>query len=89
MKDRQRRGAILQNNWREHFDLFVSNVGGRNVYVTIDLDCLRADNAVTNWENGRFTVADLEWALGRLREHGRIHRAFTLRTMPSPPERHA
>ncbi|MEY2542681.1 MAG: hypothetical protein QOE81_142 [Verrucomicrobiota bacterium] len=72
MKDRQRRGAILQNNWREHFELFVSSVAGRNVYVTIDLDCLRADNAVTNWENGRFTVADLEWALERLREHGRI-----------------
>ena len=72
VKDRQRRGAILQNNWREHFELFVTNLGGANVYVTIDLDCLRAEGALTNWENGRFSVVDLEWALGRLRENGRI-----------------
>ena len=36
--------------------------------VTIDLDCLCVEEAVTNWESGRFTVADLEWALGKLRE---------------------
>ena len=24
------------------------------------------EEAVTNWESGRFTVADLEWALGKL-----------------------
>ena len=72
MKDRQRRGAILQNNWREHFELFVANLRDRNVYVTIDLDCLRSEDAVTNWESGRFDVADLEWALGKLREDSRI-----------------
>ena len=27
---------------------------------------------MTNWESGRFTVADLEWALGKLRESSRI-----------------
>jgi arginase family enzyme len=72
IKDRQRRGAILQENWRDHFEMFVANLQERNVYVTIDLDCLRADEAVTNWENGRFTVADLEWTLAKLREQSRI-----------------
>ena len=72
MKDRQRLGAILQDNWREHFELFMANLGSAKVYVTIDLDCLRAEDALTNWENGRFTVADLEWALGKLREQSRI-----------------
>jgi hypothetical protein len=72
MKDRQRRGAILQSNWREHFERFVANLDGANVYVTIDLDCLRPEDAVTNWESGRFTVADLEWALAKVREHSRI-----------------
>jgi arginase family enzyme len=72
IKDRQRRGAILQENWRDHFEMFVANLQERNVYVTIDLDCLRADDAVTNWENGRFTVADLEWTLAKLREQSRI-----------------
>jgi arginase family enzyme len=38
-----------------------------DVYVTIDLDCLRSGEAVTNWENGRFTVNDLSWALAELR----------------------
>ncbi len=55
----------------------ISNAGGRTISlpigdVTIDLDCLRPDDAVTNWENGRFAVADLEWALGKLREHSQI-----------------
>jgi arginase family enzyme len=72
MKDRQRRGAILRENWREHFEGFVRNLDGANVYVTIDLDCLAAGEAVTNWESGRFTVVDLEWGLAKLRESCRI-----------------
>ena len=35
--------------------------------MTIDLDCLHAEEAATNWESGRFKVADLLWALGLLR----------------------
>jgi arginase family enzyme len=72
LKDRQRRGAILRENWRDHFELFVTNHGSTNVYVTIDLDCLRAEDAITNWESGRFAIADLEWALGKLRGQSRI-----------------
>jgi hypothetical protein len=72
MKDRQRRCAILRDNWRENFEAFVKNLGGADVYVTIDLDCLRAEEAVTNWESGRFTIVDLEWALSKLREASNI-----------------
>ncbi len=43
-----------------------------SVYVTIDLDCLRPEEAVTNWESGRFNVVDLEWALSRLRDRMKI-----------------
>jgi hypothetical protein len=71
-KDRQRRGAILRDNWRERFERFVKGLGGGNVYVTIDLDCLRAEEAVTNWESGRFCVVDLEWALLCLRGRTKI-----------------
>jgi hypothetical protein len=67
-KDRQRRGAILRENWQERFQSFVADLTGANVYITIDLDCLRPDEAVTNWESGRFTAADLQWALKGLRE---------------------
>jgi arginase family enzyme len=71
-KDRQRRGAILRETWRRPFERFVKNLGGADVYVTIDLDCLRAEDAVTNWESGRFTIVDLAWALQTLRDNCRI-----------------
>jgi arginase family enzyme len=72
VKDGGRRGAILRGNWREQFEQFLKTIGGENVYVTIDLDWLRADEAVTNWESGQFTMVDLEWALAKLRESSRI-----------------
>jgi arginase family enzyme len=71
-KDRKRRGAILRDNWRKHYEQFLKSVVGEHVYITIDLDCLRAEEAVTNWESGRFTAVELEWALGKLRESSRI-----------------
>jgi arginase family enzyme len=71
-KDRERRGAILRDNWRDHFERLFETVGRKNVYVTIDLDCLKASEAVTNWEAGRYTIADLEWAVGKLRESSQI-----------------
>jgi hypothetical protein len=72
VQDRQGRGAILRENWRGHFEKFANDLRGKNVYVTIDLDCLRAEDAITNWESGRFAVVDLEWALAKLRESCRI-----------------
>jgi arginase family enzyme len=72
VKDRQRKGAILRENWRERFEQFVNGLASENIYVTIDLDCLRIEEAVTNWESGRFSVVDLQWALGSLRESCRI-----------------
>ena len=62
-KERGRRGAILRGDWREKFERFVEQLGGAEVYVTVDLDCLRAEDAVTNWESGRFSVEDVAWAI--------------------------
>jgi len=72
MKDRRRKGAIFRDNWHQCFEDFSKSVSGKNVYVTIDLDCLRIEEARTNWENGRFTAADLEWALRKLRASSRL-----------------
>jgi arginase family enzyme len=72
VKDQQRRGAILRENWRERFGDFVRQIAGATVYVTIDLDCLSADEAVTNWENGRFAIVDLAWAMTQLHESSRV-----------------
>ncbi|MGH7983875.1 MAG: hypothetical protein ACREFF_12125 [Candidatus Udaeobacter sp.] len=71
-KDRQRKGAILRDNWRDRFERFSKSLVDENLYITIDLDCLRIEEAVTNWESGRFSVADLQWALGKLHESYRI-----------------
>jgi arginase family enzyme len=67
LSDQARRGVILRANWRERFAEFVCALGQSNVYLTIDLDCLRAEDAVTNWESGRFTLEDVAWGLKQLR----------------------
>jgi arginase family enzyme len=65
--NQNRRGAILRSNWRAKFTQFAQALAGSNVYVTIDLDCLRREDAITNWESGRFTLEDVAWALAQLR----------------------
>jgi hypothetical protein len=72
VQDRHRRGAITREDWRGKFEEFVRQNRDENFYVTIDLDCLRADEARTNWENGRFAIVDLIWALEKLRGSARI-----------------
>ena len=59
---------ITPETWRTEFADWVARHAGEKIYITIDLDCLTATDAVTNWEPGRFTVDDLVWALGALRE---------------------
>lgn len=71
-KERERRGAMTRLDWQQRFLAFVKNLAATPVYVTIDLDCLRPEDAVTNWESGRFTLADLAWALTELRNGARI-----------------
>ena len=68
----KQRGAIFRETWREEFERFVHELKGGAVYITVDLDCLRRGDAVTNWENGKFATDDVGWALGRLRNDARI-----------------
>lgn len=63
---------ITPETWRAQFTEWVRAHGGQNIYVTVDIDCLVAGQALTNWENGRFTCDDLVWALGLLREKAKI-----------------
>ncbi len=67
-----RPGSITQGNWREKFASFAAGLAGRRLYVTVDIDGLRGEDAVTNWENGRFSAEDVRWALGVLRRHAAI-----------------
>jgi len=72
MKDRQRRGAILREDWQRKFENFAASLGGTDLYITIDLDCVRTGETVTNWESGRFDIVDLVWALKKLRERSHV-----------------
>ena len=64
----QRRfNCMTRENWRERFLQFAQSLEGKSVHVTIDMDCLRAEEVVTNWENGLFTAVDVAWAISQLR----------------------
>ncbi len=64
--------AISGQNWRAAFARYVESLGTFPVYVTVDLDSLRESEAVTNWENGRFSLSDIVWAISLLRQKRRI-----------------
>jgi hypothetical protein len=72
LRDHDRQGAILSSNWRAKFTQFAQALSESILYVTIDLDCLRAEDAVTNWESGRFALDDVAWALKQLRAKAKI-----------------
>ena len=55
-------------NWKTLFMDWLDHHHDHKVYVTIDMDCLTSGEALTNWENGRFTCDNLIWALRTLRE---------------------
>jgi hypothetical protein len=59
--------CMTRNNWRERFEQFAEALKDSDTYITVDLDCLRAEEAVTNWENGLFTAEDIAWAIAQLR----------------------
>jgi hypothetical protein len=69
----QRRFACMtRQDWRQQFADFAESFAGGNAYVTVDLDCLRSQEAHTNWENGEFTADDVAWAIGELQRHTHI-----------------
>ena len=63
---RKRWTALAYDNWRAAFSRFAQTLAGQRVYITVDLDCLRSGEAVTNWEAGLFTAGDVAWALDEL-----------------------
>jgi arginase family enzyme len=59
---------LRSGNWKTQFMDWLDHHHDHKVYVTIDLDCLVPEEALTNWENGRFRCDDLLWALSTLRQ---------------------
>jgi arginase family enzyme len=50
----------------------IDRLPSKNVYISIDKDCLKRDYAVTNWEEGPVTLDWLLEALGVLRDNANI-----------------
>ncbi len=71
-EEQARPTSITQKTWRDRFQEFAAGLAGKRVYVTVDIDGLRAEDAVTNWENGRFSAADVAWALDEIRRGGGV-----------------
>jgi len=59
-------------DWQPAFARFVESIRTSAIYVTVDLDCLAESEAITNWENGRFSLADLLWAINFVRQNAKI-----------------
>lgn len=53
-------------------DTLAATVRTRAVYVTIDKDVLRAEDAVTNWDQGRASLDFVIAAIRRLAEHHQV-----------------
>jgi arginase family enzyme len=58
--------CMTRDNWRERFAKFAGTLTDKPIYITLDLDALSADTAITNWENGLFTPDDIAWAFSQL-----------------------
>ncbi len=69
---RRRWPGITREDWREKFSEFARGLSPKNVYVTVDLDCLEMGQSATNWEQGMFTAEDVRWATGELARHGKV-----------------
>lgn len=64
----RRFNCMTRENWRDRFITFCEGLAGLDVYVTVDFDCLRQEEAITNWENGLFTTEEVAWAIRQLRQ---------------------
>jgi arginase family enzyme len=64
----KRWGGMTREGWRNDFQEFTRGLAGQDVYITVDLDCLAEGDSVTNWEHGLFTVEDIAWAIGEIRQ---------------------
>lgn len=68
----RRFNCMTRDNWRDRFEQFAASLKGHSIYITVDMDCLCAEEAVTNWENGLFTAEDIAWAIQRLGDSAQV-----------------
>lgn len=60
---------LKDKNLTEFFSSLLKRMPTKEVYVSIDKDCLRNDYALTNWEEGFLSLDELLLMLGLIREN--------------------
>jgi hypothetical protein len=60
---------IKNKNLKEFFLSVLSRLETKRAYVSIDKDCLKAEHALTNWEEGSFDLSELLLILGLIKEN--------------------
>ncbi len=73
-RTRGRWPSLTREAWRAEMSAFAEGLAGEQVYVTVDLDCLRPEESATNWENGLFTAEEVAWGLWEIRKHAALAR---------------
>jgi hypothetical protein len=60
---------LINKNPAEFFQGLLNRIRTKDVYVSIDKDCLKADFSLTNWEEGKFSLDELLLLLKLIREN--------------------
>jgi arginase family enzyme len=63
---------LKNKNIPDFFLQVIKRLPTKEVYVSIDKDCLKADYSLTNWEEGSFTLEELLMMLAVIKENARI-----------------
>ncbi len=62
--------AIAKNkNLKDFFSSIISRLSEKNVYLSIDKDCLDNKSAITNWEEGKLSIEELLLMLKMIKEN--------------------
>jgi hypothetical protein len=74
----------LKASLKQGVQEILSQIGTQQVYVSVDKDCLRAEDAITNWEQGTLPLETMIACIAAIREHHTIVGADTVGDY-SPP----
>ena len=76
--------GLLEGGEDAAIERLLAAIPGRNVYVSLDKDCLHPDDATTNWEQGSLRLAFVLKAIAAIGQHHAIVAADTVGDA-SPP----
>ena len=64
--------TLSENGWDAVLGDVLARLPTEDVYISVDKDCLRADEAVSNWDAGELELPDVCAAIARIRAEKRL-----------------